>query len=246
MKIAVEHVLLPATDRFGKFAIGNFGLLDRGMQKMAEGGGLDAKNVENIVDLQRIYQQAQAFDRLQAIVLTASGEVEMMSAASANLLKFYFEEEWIDANYLPNPLASWVKQQFRLRQLGIVATSQPFQLAKTVGGASVQQNRQIEVELLCNFETEQHVLIFADRARNFVAVQRFQSIGLSKREAEVLTLVAAGKTNSQISQQLSIGIKTVKKHLEHVFGKLDANSRNDAVEKALAKIEQSSFYVRTS
>jgi two-component system, NarL family, nitrate/nitrite response regulator NarL len=58
---------------------------------------------------------------------------------------------------------------------------------------------------------------------------------LSKREAEVLALVAAGKTNLQISQYLAISIKTVKKHLEHIFNKLNATSRIDAVNKALQK-----------
>jgi LuxR family transcriptional regulator, maltose regulon positive regulatory protein len=64
---------------------------------------------------------------------------------------------------------------------------------------------------------------------------------LSKREAEVLALVAAGKTNLQISLQLAIEIKTVKKHLEHIFGKLNVKSRNDAVNKALQQLDRSNF-----
>jgi DNA-binding NarL/FixJ family response regulator len=50
-----------------------------------------------------------------------------------------------------------------------------------------------------------------------------------------LALVAAGKTNPQIFQQLAISVKTVKKYLEHIFGKSNANSRIDAVNKALQK-----------
>jgi two-component system, NarL family, response regulator LiaR len=47
-----------------------------------------------------------------------------------------------------------------------------------------------------------------------------------------LALVAAGKTNAQISEQLVISVKTVKKHLENSFVKLGARNRVDAVNKA--------------
>jgi DNA-binding NarL/FixJ family response regulator len=55
---------------------------------------------------------------------------------------------------------------------------------------------------------------------------------LSHRERQILTLVAQALSNRQIAVQLSITEGTVKRHLQNVFGKLDAVSRIDAVNKA--------------
>jgi LuxR family maltose regulon positive regulatory protein len=55
---------------------------------------------------------------------------------------------------------------------------------------------------------------------------------LSERELEVLTLIAAGKSNSDIARELIVSLGTVKKHLNNIFGKLDAHSRTQAVARA--------------
>jgi DNA-binding CsgD family transcriptional regulator len=49
--------------------------------------------------------------------------------------------------------------------------------------------------------------------------------GLTTRELEVLSLVAQGKTNRQIADQLFISEKTVASHLSHIFTKLGLSSR---------------------
>ena len=51
---------------------------------------------------------------------------------------------------------------------------------------------------------------------------------LSKREFEILALVAKGLTNHQISQGLFISLRTVKVHLNHVFNKLRVSNRTQA------------------
>jgi DNA-binding NarL/FixJ family response regulator len=57
---------------------------------------------------------------------------------------------------------------------------------------------------------------------------------LSPRELDVLALAAEALSNAQIAGRLSITQGTVKRHLRNVFGKLDAVSRIDAVNKAIA------------
>jgi DNA-binding NarL/FixJ family response regulator len=52
---------------------------------------------------------------------------------------------------------------------------------------------------------------------------------LSPREVEVLRLVAAGNANKLISDQLSIGEATVKRHITNILSKLGANDRTHAV-----------------
>ena len=52
--------------------------------------------------------------------------------------------------------------------------------------------------------------------------------GLSRREGEVLTLVAAGKTNRAIAAELFISEKTVARHVSNIFTKLRLSSRAEA------------------
>jgi len=52
--------------------------------------------------------------------------------------------------------------------------------------------------------------------------------GLTAREVEVLVHLARGRTKQQISQDLSISVKTVNAHAEHIYGKLGVNSRGGA------------------
>ena len=57
---------------------------------------------------------------------------------------------------------------------------------------------------------------------------------LTKREIEVLALVAKGYTNKAIGVQLCISDRTVQGHLAHVFNKLQAASRTEAVMRAVS------------
>jgi DNA-binding NarL/FixJ family response regulator len=56
--------------------------------------------------------------------------------------------------------------------------------------------------------------------------------GLSKREVEVLERLAQGKTTTQISEELFVSENTVKTHVRHILGKLEASNRAEAVSKA--------------
>jgi LuxR family maltose regulon positive regulatory protein len=55
---------------------------------------------------------------------------------------------------------------------------------------------------------------------------------LSPREMEVLALVAEGLSNREIAQQLVVTVGAVKKHINNIFGKLQAHSRTQAVARA--------------
>ncbi len=57
---------------------------------------------------------------------------------------------------------------------------------------------------------------------------------LTERELEVLTLVAKGFTNKAIGVQLGISDRTVQGHLAHIFAKLQAASRTEAVMRAVS------------
>lgn len=56
---------------------------------------------------------------------------------------------------------------------------------------------------------------------------------LTRREAEILTWLSQGKTNVEIGEALSISPRTVKKHLEHIYNKLQVHRRSGAVARSL-------------
>jgi DNA-binding NarL/FixJ family response regulator len=56
-------------------------------------------------------------------------------------------------------------------------------------------------------------------------------LGLSLREAEVMTLIAAGHSNGEIAAQLVLAEKTVKNHVNRIYAKLGAQSRAAAISR---------------
>lgn len=56
--------------------------------------------------------------------------------------------------------------------------------------------------------------------------------GISKREMDVLQLIAQGCSNQEIANQLFVSLNTVKTHSSNLFLKLDVKRRTQAIEKA--------------
>jgi DNA-binding NarL/FixJ family response regulator len=61
------------------------------------------------------------------------------------------------------------------------------------------------------------------------ARRRLPGPALTEREAEVLRLVAAGRSNAEIAADLTLGVETVKTHVGNVLAKLGARDRTQAV-----------------
>jgi DNA-binding NarL/FixJ family response regulator len=54
-------------------------------------------------------------------------------------------------------------------------------------------------------------------------------LGLSSREAEIMSLIAEGHSNGEIAAQLVLAEKTVKNHVNRIYAKLGADSRATAI-----------------
>jgi DNA-binding NarL/FixJ family response regulator len=65
--------------------------------------------------------------------------------------------------------------------------------------------------------------------------EHFADEHLSPRETEILNLVAAGRRNKQIGQQLGLAEDTVKAHVSSILGKLEASDRTHAVAIAVRR-----------
>ena len=64
---------------------------------------------------------------------------------------------------------------------------------------------------------------------------RRRAVWLTRRELEVLGLMATGMKNREISASLSITQGTVKIHVHNILSKLDVNSRTAAIAKAVTE-----------
>lgn len=59
--------------------------------------------------------------------------------------------------------------------------------------------------------------------------------GLSRRESEILQLIAEGYTNKQIAEILTISVKTVQTHRSNLMIKLDIHDRGELIKYAIQK-----------
>ncbi|MFT6866076.1 MAG: NarL family two-component system response regulator LiaR [Cyclobacteriaceae bacterium] len=58
------------------------------------------------------------------------------------------------------------------------------------------------------------------------------NILLSKREIDVLMLIAEGNSNQEIADQLFVSLNTIKTHIANIFIKLNVKRRTQAIQKA--------------
>jgi two-component system, NarL family, response regulator LiaR len=92
------------------------------------------------------------------------------------------------------------------------------------------QTVYVEKEVIVNNVIEKEVYI---NNPSFVLNEKeLASLGLSRRELEVLELMSQGLSNQEISSRLYVSLNTVKTHTSKLFEKLDVRRRTQAVEKA--------------
>ena len=101
----------------------------------------------------------------------------------------------------------------------------------------VQEAEPYLVKLLVDFfcdgiEPAESTALSAD-VRPLPTQQIAASSILSRRELEVLRLLAAGETNAQIARRLGLSMNTIERHVANIYGKINARGRADATAYAL-------------
>ncbi|WP_043023947.1 helix-turn-helix transcriptional regulator [Fluviicola taffensis] len=75
--------------------------------------------------------------------------------------------------------------------------------------------------------------IYVSPSENFERNEKVvEELGISKRELEVLELIAQGFSNHEIAERLFVSLNTIKTHSSKLFEKLEVNRRTQAVEVA--------------
>jgi len=75
-------------------------------------------------------------------------------------------------------------------------------------------------------------VVGAGAAQRFLSRRGPASAELTDREAEVLALLAQGRSNGEIARELDITVKTVQNHVSHVLAKLQVRDRTQAAFRA--------------
>lgn len=76
------------------------------------------------------------------------------------------------------------------------------------------------------------VKIIEANSRSGVDEEQARRLGITRREYEVLELIAAGMSNQEIADKLFVSTSTVKSHTSSLFAKLEASRRTQAIQKA--------------
>jgi len=104
-------------------------------------------------------------------------------------------------------------------------------IAKWLSAADANSLRKYASQILIQFESEPNPAA-AKSEKTSLASEQLLIEPLSRRELEVLELIALGKTNQEVAQQLVVSRGTIKAHAASIYRKLDVSNRTEAVARA--------------
>jgi DNA-binding CsgD family transcriptional regulator len=136
-----------------------------------------------------------------------------VSMAAVLILLKWLETHFIVFNY---------RLELFIGSISIVFTALGIWLAMKLMKPKVE-TKIVEVEKEVYIETT---------APTQIDQKEIEKLGLSKREMDVLTLMATGLSNDEIANKLFVSLNTVKTHSSNIFMKLEVKRRTQAVEKA--------------
>jgi DNA-binding CsgD family transcriptional regulator len=161
------------------------------------------------------------------IVITGTGTVTLCSEQARLWLAEYFDAVFVARGVtLPEPVMQWARKR--------IASESEGKRLRSVRRDPLVVSRGdhcLVADLIVDHGKQQHLVRLEKMSLN-APPRSLEALGLTPREAEVLTWVAQGKTNREVGMILESSARTVQKHLEHVFEKLGVESRTAAILKA--------------
>jgi DNA-binding CsgD family transcriptional regulator len=164
-------------------------------------------------------KRAAEGSKRRLILVNKAGRVQMASDDVWPLLAKYFDMPRTHG-FLPDVLRNWARYERSCLHEGsdVPAPSVPLVVSKECG--------KITMHFLWGKRDSDQDVIIVEEDRVDVSSTWIYTSRLTKRETEVLSWLAQGKTNAEIGLALSISPRTVKKHLEHIYDKLHVHRRS--------------------
>jgi DNA-binding CsgD family transcriptional regulator len=215
LPVAADLTVSCAATRGGK----DFTERDRAMMSLAAPHLLNA--MRNAIAYGRL-DKALESGGSGIVALDSNGRLVFANDLITGLIAAYFPHDVKDANGLPETVTTWMGKRSFDSELDA-----PIQPLLIEGRAGV-----LKIRLMVNTLSREQTLIFEEkRLPRFD--QSFQSVDLTKREAEILFWITNGKTNAVIAEICSISMRTVQKHVEHIYQKLGVETRTAAMLRGL-------------
>ncbi len=201
--------------------------------------------------LVQAYRNVAAYTRLQGtlralsrglaergegvVTFTREGAIEFVSPIATTLLQARFPGWSGRAGRLPHELAEALAaaRAANGHPSGGPAAGTPM----LVPG----EGRTLVARLVAGRAADEPDAILLEARSEPLDVTAVRALGLTTRQAEVLRLIALGRSTEQVAHDLRIAPATVRKHLEHVYDRLGVTSRTQAVATAWAGAEVSAI-----
>jgi len=177
------------------------------------------ESIREVTYLQRALEVAAV-----GTIVLAGRRVRFITSGVRQLLRDYFPERSGNTDEIPESLRRWIDKQLALRNRkeDLPAPIRPLIVER--------KGKRLVVHLFA--QRSQTQLVFREQ-RTAGRSENLRSLGLTRRETEVLYWVAQGKTNEETGSILSASARTVAKHLERIYQKLGVETRTAAAILAL-------------
>lgn len=185
----------------------------------AHGGILERARMGSLIaTLEHGLEQSGA----AVVALDRGGGIAAASGAAIELLREYFPGE--HRGSLPPEITEWLGGG----RLGVLVLTQrdPLVVEAERGRLTVREAPHGAIDA---------PVLVLEESRPVTPVS-LQPLGLTRRQAEVLCLLAAEKTTDEIADALFISSSTVRKHFEHIYERLGVHSRAAAISAALETV----------
>jgi DNA-binding CsgD family transcriptional regulator len=186
------------------------------------------QNVSVLSDLRaRDAESDSILERLPhgIIQFNKAGRPGRVTSTARSLIHQFFSAQPLGIHGVPEELLHWVRTQNEKRE-STLSPAKPLIIRRN--------NATLIVRFLQAGSGQSMVLLSEQNnaARRSAALQR---LGFTNRESEVMQWVIEGKTSPAIAVILSISTRTVHKHLESVFNKLNVETRTAAITRIMER-----------
>ena len=194
------------------------------MQAHGNASALERTQQESV----RVKQAVEKLDRA-AVALGEKGRIRWCTQRAGRWISEYFGPAQ-DAGRLPEDLRRWVEYQWSTLADGrdIARPCHPLVMERA--------GKRLVVRLVAGDPEEGDLLILEERYVPLSA-ESLRCLGLTGREAQIMAGIGQGKTDKAIAEDLYVSPLTVKTHLQHIYRKLEVESRAGALSRALAFFE---------
>jgi len=160
------------------------------------------------------------------VVLEEDERIETATTAARRWLAQYFEKPE-QSDRVPEALEQWIRKYRTVSDGELPAPIEPFVLER--------EGKRLVVRLLSS--GSKRILWLSQKVMT-IEPTSLEPLGLSRREAEVLSWITEGKSSAVVGKILGVSVRTIQHHLDRIYRKLGVESRTAAATRALRSVQE--------